>query len=186
MPLNQQKQVTPYEFVNEMDILPMLEHDRIDILFRKLNSRLQPYFAKNVQEMATHFMNYDHFQIIAALNDERILKEMVQDINEEMNEYSKKPVQVRLDTSIWTNKVSNYDINELICVSKEVLNKELEIFDNKFKKKNHILNVIENNVRKIDHLRVDQLMHLIKNKNSKTLIEICEDKNFLLQPPKQY
>ena len=168
--VNKQDHTEPDGFIDEMKILPMLEHDRIDILFRKLIKRLQPYCAKNPQEMAMFFMNYDHKQIIAALNDESILKELIQDINDEMKNYLKKPAQFRIETSIWNDKICQIDIKELIIITREEINKELKIFNDAFQKKNHLLKFIENNIRKIDHLRVDQLMYLISNRNKKTLI----------------
>ena len=121
LPINQKRPFCPDEKVIENKILPMMEHDRISILFPKLSFRLQEYFAKNYNEMAIHFMNYDHIQIIAALNDETILQEMAQNINDELEEYNKKPLQNRIETSIWSNKISNINVNDLITINKHKL-----------------------------------------------------------------
>ena len=118
LPINQTDDVGPDDYVDENKILPKLEHDRIEILFRKLSMRLQSYFTNNYNEMAIHFMNYDHRQIIAALNDELVLRELGQNINAELEIYNKKPLKMRMETSIWTNKLSRFDIKELVAVKK--------------------------------------------------------------------
>ena len=181
LPINNKKPVNPDEKIEENDILPMLEHDRIDILFPKLVFRLQQYFVKNYYEMAIHFMNFDHRQIIAALNDELILQELSQKINDELDNYNKKPLAIRMETSIWNDKTINTNIDELIMMKKEKLLKELNIFSQPFQKTSHLLKCITNNIRKINCLRVNQMMHLIKENSRKTLIDMCSNAQTLIQ-----
>ena len=110
----------------------MLEHDRIDILFRKLCFRLQPFFQKNHFEIATHFMNFDHCQIIAALNNEQTLKELSQVINGALENYCKKPLTERVESSIWKDAILQFDANVLTQMNKSKLENELTLFSNPF------------------------------------------------------
>ena len=181
LPINQSKPVSPDAFVNEDEILPMLEHDRFDILFRKLCIRLKLYFAKNVYEMAIHFMNYDHDQIIAALNNELVLHEMAQGTNNELDNYNKKSLAIRMENSIWNDELIEFVIDDCNFFEKNQLMKELNLFNQPFRKTTHLLNLITNNVRKFDHLRVKQIMNLIKKHNRNTLIGMCVNETFFKQ-----
>ena len=165
LPINQKQPVSPDAHVEEERILSMMEHDRISILFPKLSHRLQQYFTKNHNEMAIHFMNYDHNQIIAALNDETILRELAQHINQELENYNKKSLASRMETSIWNDKIICMNMDDLIVIDKDKLQNELNLFNESFQKTEYLINFITSNVRRIDHLRVNQIMHLVKGNN---------------------
>ena len=167
--------------INENEVLPMLEHDRMDFLFRKLCTRLQPYYSRNHYEMAIHFMNYDHIQIIAALNDESILQKLSQNIYNVLFDYNKKQLAIRMEISIWNDNVFQTKIDNLTLIEKGKLMNELKLFNIPFAKTEYLLNFIANNVRKIDPLRVDQLMNLIKEHNRNTLIDMCVNGRFFMQ-----
>ena len=68
------------EIVDENKILPMMGHDRIDFLFRMVYKKLQLYVTQNLNDIAIHFMSYDHKQVIAALNDNELLEDLADDI----------------------------------------------------------------------------------------------------------
>lgn len=59
--------------------------------------------------------------------------------------------------------------------------KKIKLFHDPFQKTKHILTLIANNMRKIDYLRVHQIMNRMKCLNRRNLIDICTNKELLIQ-----
>ena len=86
-----------------------------------------------------------------------------------------------MENSIWYDNVCNTNMECLTIMNKDNLLNELKIFTKPFQKNKHLLNFIANNMRKIDHLRVNQIMHLIEANNRNTLIKMCSNSEFMIQ-----
>ena len=50
-------------------------------------------------------------------------------ITEEMKIYNQKPAQIRLETSIWYDKVVKFETKDLVTISQNALDKEIKLFD---------------------------------------------------------
>ena len=162
-------------------IMSHLEHDKIKILFPRMRIRVYPYCPKQRDKCAIFMMNYDYEQIIAALNDEEILKSLLGNINLLLPSYAKIQMETRRNTSLWDSIFTNLTNTKLIEISEMQLRDEMEQIENVFGKVDYVSGILRNCVRKIDCLRTERIMKVLTGGKKEGLIKTCTNRETLLK-----
>ena len=120
-----------------------------------------------------YMLNYDHTQIIAALNNESLLFKYMSNILLVYNLIKTKPVEYIRSTSLWDDYVHKFDISTVNMMNRNNVINELNEFKSPCKKTNYLKSIIMNYFRQIDYLRASQMIQFVVNNNHDYLIELC-------------
>ena len=177
---NPMNQIEADKKLDVTTIMSHLDHDKTKILFPRMRIRVYPYCPKQRDKCAIFMMNYDFEQIIAALNDEEILKNLLGNINLLLPQYAAIPMDKRRNTSLWDPIFNNLTNTKLIEISETDLNKEIEQIENAFEKTDYVFGILRNCIRKIDCLRTERIMKILTGGKKDGLIKTCTNRAILL------
>ena len=120
MSINQQKPVNAYSYIDANKMMDHLYNDRFKILLRILRTRIQPYNPDKCNEVAMYMMNYDHIQIIAALNNQELLFQFISNIILVYNHIKNESDEYKQQTALWDHYVKNFDKSMLNMMHREI------------------------------------------------------------------
>ena len=85
-----------------------------------------------------YMMNYDHIQVIAALNNQQLLFQMISNILLVYNHIKNESEMYKQNTSLWDHYVRNFDKSMLKMMGRNNLMKELKEFDTQYRKRRYL------------------------------------------------
>ena len=171
--LNQQQPINAFEYIDQVKMMDHLHDDRFKILLETLLIRVEQYNKESCNDIAMYMMNYDHIQIIAALNKDDLFFKFISNIMLVYNHIKDKPEDYKQKISLWDDYVGNFDKSTLNMMNRNSLMKELKEFDTQYRKKHYLKSIVMNYIRQIDYLRVFQIADRLGNIECAKLMDLC-------------